>query len=93
MLINVFQSVTAIWPALRRIILIAHERIHNVNVICLSESCLKSEIFSRDRNLLTFGYNFVRMGYLSNTKRRGFSVLGILIVSENDRRIIYSRMY
>lgn len=93
MLINVFQCVTAIWPALHPIILIAHDWIHNLDIVCLSESCLKSEIFSSDSNLLTYGYNFVTMGYLSNTNRRGFSVLEIFLASENHPCIIYSKMY
>ena len=40
-------------------------------MICLSESYLKPETLSSDRNLHIPGYNFVRTDHSSNAKRGG----------------------
>ena len=49
--------------------LIAYNRIHKFDIICLSESYLNSENLSSDSNLQIHGYRFIRMDHHLNTKR------------------------
>ena len=51
--------------------LIAYSCIHNLDIICLSESYLKSQILSSVSNLQIPGYNSAGMDHLSNTKHGG----------------------
>ena len=50
-------------------LLIAYNSIHKFDIICLSETYLNSKSLSNDENLNIPGYNLIRGGHLSNTKR------------------------
>ena len=63
------------------------------DIICLSESCLNSEILSSDSNSQIRSYNFDRMGHPSNTKRRGVCLNYKILIASESHRYIPSRMY
>ena len=52
----------------------AHLSVHEMNVICLSETYLESFVPVDDDNLQILGYSFVRADHLSNTKRGGVRI-------------------
>ena len=55
-------------------LLTSYNNNHKFDIICLSETYLNSETLSNDENLNIPGYNLIRAGNLSNTKRGGICI-------------------
>ena len=54
--------------------LIAYNCIHNLDIVCLSETYLDSDISSDNENLEILDYEFTRSDHPSNNKRGGVCI-------------------